>query len=269
MLFISALLITMAAALTRGIVASQKRALTATRLAAAEAALVQFVTQQRRLPCPGDGSLASTDSNVGIEGPRNTSTGCTGNEANGVLPWRALALTESDVTDGWDRRFTYRVDPLLAADGRLDMSKCDPAGTAVVLGAAPWCAACTSAAVASCTQPYSFLHNRGLKVQNASGVVLMDASGVPHTGAAFLLYSHGETGGGARLGSGNASDSVVTDGTEEQNNYASLAVRLPPSYYVDDALNEASGATHFDDIVIRPSLLAVISRAGLGPRPQP
>jgi prepilin-type N-terminal cleavage/methylation domain-containing protein len=268
-LFIGGVLLAMAAALTRGVVSYQKRSLTATRMAGAEAALIQFVQQQRRLPCPGNGALASTDNNAGTEGARDA-TGCT-NQSNGVLPWRALALTEAEATDGWDRRITYRTDPVLAADGRLDMSRCDPAGSAGVGGAGNYCQACTAATVAACTRPFNFIQNRGLKVQTVAGtVVLMDpVAAVVHTGAAFVLISHGESGGGARMGSGQLSQSLVTDGTEEAKNYVDLAVRLPPLYYVDDALSEVSGATHFDDVILRPSLLGVITRAGLGPRPQP
>jgi prepilin-type N-terminal cleavage/methylation domain-containing protein len=55
-LLIFGIILAMAAALTRGVVASQKRSLTATRIAGVEAALVQFVQQQRRLPCPADGT---------------------------------------------------------------------------------------------------------------------------------------------------------------------------------------------------------------------
>ena len=45
------ILIAMAAALTRGMIAGQKRTLTVTRMQTVDAALVQFVMQQKRLPC--------------------------------------------------------------------------------------------------------------------------------------------------------------------------------------------------------------------------
>src|SRR6476619_2286042 len=117
-LLIMGIVLAMAAAITRGVVASQKRSLTATRMATVDAALVQFVMQQRRLPCPADGTKPSSDNNAGIEGARNAA-GCTGTLANGVVPWRALALTEAETTDGWDRRLTYRLDPRLAVDGGI------------------------------------------------------------------------------------------------------------------------------------------------------
>ena len=36
--------------------------------------------------------------------------------------------------------------------------------------------------------------------------------------------------------------------------------------YVDDNLSDATTAAHFDDIVSRPSILTVLTKAQLGPR---
>ena len=86
----------------------------------------------------------------------------------------------------------------------------------------------------------------------------------PSTGAAYIVISHGESGGGAYLPSGSPSTSTSTDGDEERKNYVTTLVTQP--YYVDDSLSEVAGANHFDDIVSRPAVLAVITKAGLGPR---
>jgi len=263
-LLISGIILAMAAALTRGVVASQKRSLTATRLAGVEAALVQFVQQQRRLPCPADGTTPASDTNAGTEGARNTGTGCTGNQQDGVVPFRLLGLSETDVTDGWDRRLTFRIAPTLAADGRLDMSWCDPAGTEGASAYPPVAVCnvtCVSTNLSNCTPPKTFLATKGLEVRNIAGTLLMDPAA--RTGAAWVLISHGETGGGARVASAALTSSSLVDGTEEQKNYANLALQ---AYYVDDSLVEASGTGHFDDIVSRPSVMGVISKAGLGPR---
>src|SRR5882672_4729345 len=66
-LLIFGIVVAMAAAITRGVAASQKRSLTTTRMAGIDAALMQFVQQQRRLPCPADGTLASSNNNAGVE----------------------------------------------------------------------------------------------------------------------------------------------------------------------------------------------------------
>ncbi len=275
-LMIFSLVIAMAAAITRSLSAAQKRSLTITRLALVDAALVQFVSQTKRLPCPADGTLLSTANTAGVE-VRNANGGCSVNVAtpvtlqNGVVPWRTLGLTESDATDGWERRLTYRLQPELAANGSpMDMSSCDPASSLAIVATATCNPACSSTALASCTPPASFLLNKGLTVKNIAGTTVMDPTAVPPptppTGAAYVVISHGETGGGGFASTGTLTTSSVTDGTEEARNYANLTFVAGTTFYVDDSLMEASGPTHFDDLVSRPTLLSVITKAGLGPR---
>ena len=290
-LLIFGVLIAMAAVITRAVTAAQKRSLTATRMATVETALVQFVMQQKRLPCPADGTLTASHNNAGVEGARNTATGCTGTQQHGMLPWRALALTELDVNDGWDRRFTYRIQPLLAADNGMDMSWCDPAGSETV-GTPPTACTpnCTSTALSACTPPPRFLFGRGLTVCNAGGCLpnacniatfanytvnctqaianapLMHRNMSPHTGAAYVVISHGPTGGGAYTSQGVLAPTAATmDGTEEQKNYANVAFDAN-GYYVDHETRDTADANHFDDIVLRPSILNVVAKAGLAAR---
>ena len=263
-LFILGVVITMAAGITKALTASQKLSITTTRLAAVDTAIVQFAMQTKRMPCPADGTLVSTDNNAGVETARTGAAGCTTNEAGGVVPWRALGLSESDATDGWNHRLTYRVLPALAADGGMDTSWCDPAGTGALAGTA--CnPACTTAALGSCTPPATFLAGKGLKVRNIAGTTTMDPAGVPNTGAAYVVISAGSSGGGAYLSSGQLSATTTVDGTEEQKNYANAAYSAA-GYYVDDGISDVSGATHFDDLLSRPAVLTVINKAGLGPR---
>ena len=264
-LFIISILIAMAAAVTRGVASAQRRSLTTTRLATVDAAILQFVATQRRLPCPADGTLASSANNAGLE--LRAAGACSTDQANGVIPWRTLALTELEASDGHDRRLTYRVFPALAGDNGMDMTWCDPAGTAAAPGGS--CStACLGTNMASCTMPSNFLANKGIRVRNLAGTQLMDPTATPHTGAAYVLISHGESGGGGYLSGGTLGASTTTDGTEEARNYATQPYSAANTYYlVDDALSETGGATHFDDVVSRPSVMSVISKAGLGPRP--
>jgi hypothetical protein len=255
----------MGAVMFRGFAAAQKRSITATRLATVDAALVQFVMVHRRLPCPADGRIASGATNAGLEAPTPATGTCTGAQQHGVVPWTTLGISETDATDGWDRRLTYRVDDdLVATTGPMDMSSCDPAGTG---GAASGLCAggCTNATLTTCTSPANFLSagsvpGKGLAIQNVSGTQIAVA---PNTGAAYVLISHGESGGGAYLSSGTLAASNTTDGTQEQFNYANLALR---SYYVDDSTTDVAGAAHFDDIVSRPSVMSLALKAGLAPR---
>lgn len=268
-LFILGVVIAMAATITSALTASQRLSTTTTRMQTVDAALVQFVMLNKRLPCPADGTLdSSANSNAGTENGR-TAAGCpTGgtSEAGGVVPWRALGLAEQDATDGWNHRLTYRVQPALAADNALDMSWCDPAGTGGLNGGA--CNnTCTSASLGNCTPPATFLAGKGLEVHNVANTVLMNPAATPSTGAAYVVISAGSTGGGAYLfSSGQLGVSTTTDGTQEQKNYASAAYVAGTTYYVDDSISDAAGTAHFDDIVSRPALLTVINKAGLGPR---
>ena len=274
-LLIVSVVIAMAAVMTRGVVGAQKRSLTATRMSGVEVSLVQFVVQKKRLPCPADGTLDATNNNAGLEGARTATGGCTAQQ-DGVVPWRALGISEADATDGWDRRLTYRAGPLLAADNGLDISACDAAGTGGVVSPPTnlcksdgTCVGTTTAGLANCTPPSAFLAGKGLQVRNIAGTVLMEPnSGAnPHTGAAYVVISHGESGGGGYLNSGTLGTSTSTDGTEELKNYASAPfVNNTVTYQVDDSTNTTAGVTHFDDIVSRPSVLAIASKAGLGPR---
>jgi prepilin-type N-terminal cleavage/methylation domain-containing protein len=277
-LFILGVAIAMAAAITNALTASQRLSTTTARMQAIDAALVQFVMQQKRLPCPADITLAPTNAQYGKEITPNNTTGCTTNEINGVVPWVSLALSQDDVTDGWGRLFTYRVQPTLAAVKGMDMSWCDPAGTAAVwqnplnpgAEAIDECnPGCTSSSLTSCTPPATFLAGaggRGLVVRNASGVVVMSP---PTTGAAYVVISHGETGGHGYTASGQIFPGTTVDGNQEQQNYADLGYTAGVSYYADDSISEGSGPSHFDDLVSRPSVLSVATKAGLGPRSHP
>lgn len=277
-LAIVSLLLAMAAFATRAITIQQRISTTATRLATVDAALIQFVMVQKRLPCPAEGSVPSggVDSNsqpAGTEVPRNPAVGCTATQAYGVVPWRTLGITENDMTDGWVRRLTYRVDPSLAGDGAMDMSACDPAGSNTTTGGAlrlcqPYPATCNSTNIISCTTPLNFLTgapgtNKGLLVRSISGARLMDPAAPNPTGAAYILISHGESGGGALLNTGVMATSTTVDGTEEQKNYANLPLGV---YYVDDSVSDIAGGSHFDDMLSHPTILTVINKAALGPR---
>ena len=74
-----------------------------TRLTAAADALTLFVTRNKRLPCPADGTLPDTSSTAGTEAFADgvTSTNCAGAVSIRVLPWRALGLGAVDGRDGF------------------------------------------------------------------------------------------------------------------------------------------------------------------------
>ena len=236
---------------------SQRTSTTRAKLVAIDAALVSFVAVNKRLPCPADGRLQS-----------GTETSSCQNQ-HGVVPWVALGLSAQDIEDGWGNRITYRVDTRLTAANAMDMSACDPAGTGTPAVAPPnaTCASstgtCSAAALGNCVPPQSFLSGKGIQVQNPGGQILMNPAANPATGAAYVLISHGENQGGAYSSSGTLMGPVKAGlGTSETHNSAALS----QAFYIDGDQIFADGANRFDDFVVRPSLLAVIQRAHLGPR---
>src|SRR5687767_6837830 len=186
-LVIIAVFLTMGAVLFRGVAAAQKRSITASRMAAVDAAFAQYVQLNKRLPCPADGRIASGTAGAGVE-VRDAGGLCNGtsvNQQHGVVPWTTLGITETDATDGWDRRLTYRVvddlveNPVVGVGAAMDMSWCDPAGTGTAVG--ELCnPACTNAALGSCTPPMAFLNAgsglvKGLAIRNVAGIAIMAA----------------------------------------------------------------------------------------------
>jgi prepilin-type N-terminal cleavage/methylation domain-containing protein len=284
-------------ALFAGVSANQisqhRRELTRNRLANIDLALTLFVSQYKRLPCPADGKLASSAANAGQENPlpappasqpANCTPGTgTNNQQDGVVPWAALGLTASDIEDGWGGRFTYRVGPDLVVDGAMDFSSCDTTGTkpTVFITPAPYCnpagtlpSNCNSATYpGNCTPLNTALTGapgKGLLVKNnniapAPPIVIMNPSGSPSNGAAYVVISHGAEGGGAYGGQGVMQLSGTLPGAGESNNFANLAYATPASFLVDDVYN-ATAADHFDDLVSRPNILTLATKAQLGPR---
>lgn len=273
-LVIIALVLVLFIGASSGFISSKRNEVTSLKLKAIENAIALFVAQNKRLPCPADGSISSGTAFSGME----QRDGATGDclplgtpQINGVVPALTLGLSEADVLDGWNNRITYRVysnvpGSLTRTDG-MDMTWCDPAGTAGgALGVNQLCnPACTSAALANCVTPTQFLANKGLRIQNAAGIPLMDpAAG---QGAAYVLISHGDNSGGAFSMTGTLQGPVGPQiGTEEAFNSNGTNLRLSPNYYVDSGYSGSDTTNHFDDLVLRPSIISVASKAQLGPR---
>ncbi|MGE0356777.1 MAG: type II secretion system protein [Burkholderiales bacterium] len=270
------LLLAMIAGIGTAMLGQQRREATRQRLAGVETALALFVSQHQRLPCPANGTLDGTNANAGLEqftaGAPNTCSvaGVADSQRHGVLPWRSLGLSEQDATDGWGNRLTYRVSTHFITTPAMNMTYCDPGGTKAgpeALAAPggycdPTCASSTFPA--SCTLPSEVTRTRGLEVRNLAAALIMNPNANPSTGAAYVVVSHGENGKGAYNNQGILQGPAWTAGTEdeEKKNDASLALA---AHYVDDFFVD-SGAVHFDDFVLRPSLLTVATKAQLGPR---
>jgi len=282
------LLLAMIAGIATAMLGQQRREATRQRLAGVETALALFASQHQRLPCPANGALASNHVDAGKENPDPPMGTCASNQDNGVLPWRALGLAEQDITDGWGNRLTYRVAPDLVVTPSMNFTQCDPGGTNAATGTlidttSGYCLdGCTqasfSSSTANCRKPSAAVYGRGLKVQNLAGTPIMnpaaDAANLISTGAAYVVISHGENREGAFNADGIAQAASGPDsGTEEQKNFASLTYTPTcpggvgsTCYFVDDFPSYPTGAGHFDDFVLRPSILTVATKAQLGPR---
>jgi len=255
---------------------NQRRAATEQTLKNIQAALNNFVILNKRLPCPADGSLAIP---TGKEGTR-VNGDCANNQADGIVPWVALGLTTSATLDAWNDQITYRVGYGLTRDSALDMSYCDPAGVKAATPGWPLTATgglcdttCTGTFLAAnCTSPSNFLANKGLDVTTDGATKVMDHTN--YTGAAYILISHGDDNYGAINSAGVYVSSPVRDvsGTPtlespNANTAANIVTSTTWNPFVDAPFSDANNpATYFDDIIIRPSLLTVITQAQLGPR---
>lgn len=222
---------------------NNRRKETRTKLEVLETAITRFVMTNRRLPCPADGSLAPGDANQGLEQATCAVT------VNGVLPWKTLAITQSDAVDAWGNLVTYRVwgavNSLTQAGG-MDMSTLNPATAGAVSG---------------------WLVPRGFRVCNSAPTCLVNnelSNKADGNGVAYFLISHG----GNKIG-GYTPNGVLVDtatgygpGTRETHNGDRV---ISHDFYVDVDFNE-DPADYFDDIVLRPTVMKVALDAGLGPR---
>lgn len=264
----------------QGLVLEQRGATDANMRRIADA-VVAFATLNKRLPCPADGRIAGNASGAGTEarsGGGICQIGGTANmQTHGVLPWQSLGLTEPDVTDGWGNRLTYRVAPELVLDNAMDLTACDPGGSAGLTGG--FCnptsggSPCSSATFpGGCTPPGTYTHNKGLKIRNlASATLLMNPGLVPSTGAAYVVISHGENRQGAYNSDGILQEGSPASGTLEAANNAANAAFVfadstSTSEFVDDFPSYVAGTGHFDDVLLRPAILTVANKAQLGPR---
>lgn len=233
------------------------------KLKTIETALVGYVAVHGRLPCPADGRAIT-----GVE--YGSSGGCTGSQQYGVVPWSTIGLSEADSVDAWNYRITYRVGQYLWVDQGMNMASCDAAGTESVVATPKLCASgCASTSLASCTPPALFLQSgKGLDIKDAaaSGNALMDTTTTPTGGAAFVLISHGKQGHGAYPRGSSSITPLAGSGVNESPNSNNVAVTFGSTFFVDMDYSESSGTNHFDDIVLRPSIMSVLLQAQRGPR---
>lgn len=180
-----------------------------------KAALVAFLRTNGRLPCP-DSALPPTGAEPAA---------CLVNAGRGVLPWKVLGLSVTDVQDGWANFFTYRVankTPATASNWTIK---------AGLPAAAPF-------SIAELTAPLT-----AFVVQERNGAGVLGAAITPNP--VVMIISHGKNGAGARTVRGTAVLPLPTGADELANaNTASTSfvIRTPT-----DVAGAAGGI--FDDVV--------------------
>lgn len=257
--------------------AESKPTLTKHNIDIAQVKLAQFVSVKKRLPCPADGRLAKDDPQAGIE-MIDEEYNCINNQMHGVLPWKTIAMPSEYALDAWGNNFFYRVSPYLTKSSSMDMRNCSYSGKENALTTNYTCSINKNCQGESCTSVENFLwcndgycfdkKGKGLDVVDVNGNVVNDNTfikGKKHTGAAYVLLSHG-----ANL-SGNPTDArgrvkrskEPVSALENQFNDQQRSVSTQYTTRSDKA--ESSDNETFDDIVVSPSVLSVVHDANLNP----
>ncbi len=230
---------------------ARRAELTTQRMDVIQKALQLYVIQNGCLPCPTDGSRASTLANAGTamtSGSVAVATACvtvasalTCQFVDAVVPWTTLGLSEQDITDGWGDRIRY------AAAGGVSAAVGCPA-TAGNLHVANGMVRTTGA---------SGCYPAGnLTVDDIDLAVASDT-----TNAAYVLISSGpdqalalraKTGGST----GNRWTQTVADG-QFVNSDGNTS-------YASGLLNANTNTSHFDDITRFQSAPNMIQLCGAG-----
>lgn len=195
---------------------SQRISKTQKQLNEIKEALTGFAITKGRLPFPACGTIATGQTNAGIELTPASAVAITCTTDHAVLPWATLGIDE---TDAWGRRFTYRVTSDFADDIVSATYGCSP--TTVP----------TQSSFALCS-------NGDLTVLSAASGGTNIATNVP-----AVIVSHGVNGlgayqpaGGAKIPGGSAdelenadNDNTFVSHDQVQNGFDDLIVWISPN----------------------------------------
>lgn len=211
-LFIVSLVLTGIISVANTQMANGRIAASKQRSTAIKAALINFIANNNRLPCPANPALPSSNASYGIEattpgtctGAVNFGAGAAAN-SRGVIPWVTLGLADDIALDGWGRRFSYQV--------RLTQT------------------------VATQISDKSWTGN--ISILNAAAGAVINPTNL----AVVIILSHGENGAGAYLPyTGTRINPALTGADEQENTDNDLN-------FVDKNYSE-NIANPFDDIIV-------------------
>ncbi len=216
---------------------SQRINETRKQLSEIQQTLIGYAIINGRLPCPAQATLATGQTNAGVEAitgntcacvaasgntvATNSAIACTGTTVTGVLPWATLGIKE---TDAWERRYTYRVTRRFADQIAAGTTDCSPA-----LSTPP-----VASSFALCSPGVPDV------ISAASGGTAV-ATDVP---AVFL--SHGKNGAGAYISNGSQLAGASGDEAENADN--------------NNTFVSHNTASNFDDLVMWVSINTLLNR---------
>jgi type II secretory pathway pseudopilin PulG len=229
-----------------------------------QAALLEFVRLNKRLPCPAAPLL---DTGLPVPNGPTVTPPPACNNPDGTVPWAVLGLSAADALDPWGRKISYRVvsgsKSATVTDG-LDRSQCD---TLIIPPPVPANAYQPDPITGLCKRPAFPATTPRTLVNNLSvipGLAINDL-GSNINGVAYVLISHGETGRGAYLPGGQRLLPLPTIGGGEALNTGTGIFSRPSS----NTTVTADQITFFDDIVVYELLIDLIVKSGLAARDWP
>jgi len=244
------------------------------QLALIEQALVRFVSQNKRLPCPANAFLASDNADWGKE-LRDASGFCDSinpaisDQKTGIVPWITLGIRQQDVLAADLTYYSYRVfsGPTgLSQNGGADMTHCDL--TNIPKPDKPLAASglCNSDHSNSKAQ---FLSGKGLTIQKDGATV--------STQAAFVLFHHGANQKGAFFPSGDLQAGIrsalpaPTNVAEYGNTLGTNNTTYTATYFANttNVAVSSDDDSYFDDRLGFLSIDDLIKKAGLDAREWP
>ena len=216
------------------VIQSAKISETKQKMATIDSAILGYVITNGCMPCPAVRGAAATglSQNTGgtYTGGCNTSTcavTATSTPGEGLVPWVTLGLSANDATDGWNRRFTFGVDPTRTVAGSMQRNADGsfPTFTSTIV------------------------------IQGVTGVASLG-----YTSVLYAIVSHGSDGAFGESSSGlyGADTHGGTAGEGQPENGDFVDLRFASGSVI------ATGATYFDDIVTFKSFQTLILNCGAG-----
>ena len=228
------------------------------RFVRAQDALVSFVAQNERLPCPANPTLDTGDAD-----PNAPTSVC--NSPAGTLPWRTLGMSRDDAYDPWGWKISYRVYTggagALTQTSGASMVNCNTSTSLLNqtgVSATGTCRVTRDTQALPPTPMASFITSpyllgKGLTVNNF---------GSSRTDTAFVLVSHGPSGYGAYTAAGVRK--TLPTSVDELANTSTTGPFVAKAF--SDAAVGPESANFFDDVLASLALPDLIIRTNLIPR---